>query len=87
VSTSRPSWCNQCREAAQVLDTLAYHRTLKSWSVRLYVKKETATHTVCLVLVLHVELAQTEIAQSNVTSVVEQDVLGLQVSVNDVEAV
>ena len=70
-----------------MLDTLAYHRMLKAWSVRLYIKKGTATHTVCLVLILHVELAQTEITQSNVTSVVKQDVLGFQVSVNDVEAV
>jgi hypothetical protein len=44
-------------------------------------------HTVCSVLVLHVQLTETEVAKSNMSSVVEKDVLGLQVTVNDVETV
>lgn len=35
----------------------------------------------------HVQLAKTEVAQSNVSSVVEQNVLWLQVAIDDVEAV
>jgi hypothetical protein len=53
----------------------------------MYRNQDTATHTVCLVLILHIEFAQTEVAKSNVTSVIKQDVLGLQISVDDVEAV
>lgn len=43
--------------------------------------------TVRAVFVLHVQLAQTEIAQRNVTCVIEQNVLGLQITVNDIESV
>jgi hypothetical protein len=43
--------------------------------------------TVCAVLILHVELAETEITKGNVARVVEKNVLGLQIAVNDVEAV
>jgi hypothetical protein len=43
--------------------------------------------TVCAVLILHVKLAETEITEGNMARVVEKNVLGLQVTVNDVEAV
>jgi hypothetical protein len=41
--------------------------------------------TVGPVFVFHVQFAKAEIAQSNVTSIIEEDVLGLQVSVNNIE--
>lgn len=43
--------------------------------------------TVCLVFVLHVQLTKTKVAERNVASVIEQDVLGFQVSVDDIEPV
>jgi hypothetical protein len=43
--------------------------------------------TVCAVLIFHVELAETEIAKGNMARVVEKNVLGLQITVNNVEAV
>jgi hypothetical protein len=43
--------------------------------------------TVCAVLILHVKLAETEIAKGNMARVVEKNVLGLQITVNNVEAV
>ena len=43
--------------------------------------------TVGLILVLHVQLAQTEVAECNVTSVIEKNVLWLQITIDDVEAV
>lgn len=43
--------------------------------------------TVCSVLVLHVQLAKTEIAESNVSSIIEKNVLGLEISVDDLESV
>lgn len=45
------------------------------------------TEGVGAVFVLHVQLAETEIAQGDVALVVEQNVLGLQITVDDVEAV
>jgi hypothetical protein len=41
--------------------------------------------TVCSVFILHVQLAETEVAESNVSSVVEKNILRLQVAVDDVE--
>ena len=55
----------------------------KFWSEILW----RSTECVGLVLILHIELAQSEIAQRNVTSVVEQNVLGLEIAVDDVESV
>jgi hypothetical protein len=43
--------------------------------------------TVCSVFVLHVKLAKTKVAQRDVSSVIKKDVLGLQVTVDDVETV
>jgi hypothetical protein len=43
--------------------------------------------TVCPVLILHIQLAETEIAEGDVTGVIEEDVLGLEVTVDDLEAV
>lgn len=48
---------------------------------------QVVTLTVRPVLILHVQLAQTEIAERDMASVIKQDVLRLQVSINDVEAV
>ena len=42
--------------------------------------------TVGPVLVLHIELAKSEVAQGDVTGVIKQDILRLQIPVNDVEA-
>ena len=39
-----------------------------------------ATERVCLVRVLHVEFAQAEVTQGDVTCVIKQNVLGLQVT-------
>ena len=39
-----------------------------------------STECVCGIRVLHVKLAQTEITQSDVTGVVEEDILGLEVT-------
>jgi hypothetical protein len=46
-----------------------------------------ATKGVGAVAVLHVHLAQTEIAQRNMAGVIKQDVLWLEVAVDDVERV
>ena len=43
--------------------------------------------TIRPVLILHIELAQPEIAQSNVACVIEQDILGFKVAVDDIESV
>ena len=43
--------------------------------------------TIRPVFILHVELAETEIAKSNVSSVIKQNVFWLQVTVDDVETV
>lgn len=43
--------------------------------------------TIRPVLVLHVELAETKVTKGNVTSVIQQDILWLQVAVDDIEAV
>ena len=43
--------------------------------------------TVCAVLILHVELAETEVAKRNVSCVVKKNVLWFQVTVDDVETV
>ena len=43
--------------------------------------------TVCSVLVFHIKFAETEIAEGDVTGVVEKDVLRLQVPIDDFEAV
>jgi hypothetical protein len=43
--------------------------------------------TVGPVFILHVKLAETKVAKSNVSSVIKQNVLWLQVTVNDIEAV
>jgi hypothetical protein len=43
--------------------------------------------TVCPILVLHVQLAKTEIAKSNMSSVIEKNVLRLEISVNNLESV
>ena len=42
--------------------------------------------TVGSVLILHVQLAETEIAESNVSSVIQENVLGLQISVDDLKS-
>lgn len=44
-------------------------------------------HTVGLLGLAHVQLAQTEITQSDVSGVIKQDVLWLEIAVDDVEAV
>jgi len=46
-----------------------------------------STESVCLVLVLHVQLAQAEIAERDVADVVDEDVLRLEIAVDDAEAV
>lgn len=43
--------------------------------------------TICAILILHVQLAKPEITKSNVSSVIEQNILWLQVTVDDVETV
>lgn len=43
--------------------------------------------TVCPILILHIQLAETEIAEGNVTGVIKKDILGLQVTVDDLETV
>jgi hypothetical protein len=45
------------------------------------------SHTVSPIVLLHVQLAETKVAQSDVSSVVQQDVLRLQVAVDDIETV
>lgn len=41
--------------------------------------------TVCAILILHVQLAQTKVAQGNVASVVQKDILRLEITVDDLE--
>ena len=41
--------------------------------------------TVCSVLVLHIQLAKTEIAQSDVPGIIEKNVLRLQITIDDIE--
>ena len=41
--------------------------------------------TISPVFILHVQLAKTKITQSDVSSVIKQDVLRLEVAVDDVE--
>lgn len=43
--------------------------------------------TVGSVLILHVQLAKTEIAQCNMASVIKQNVLGFEIAVDDLEPV
>lgn len=43
--------------------------------------------TVCPVFVFHVKLAETKVAESNVSCVIEQNILWLQVTVDDIETV
>lgn len=43
--------------------------------------------TVGLVFVLHVQLTQAKVAKRDMASVIEENVLGLQVTVDDVESV
>lgn len=45
------------------------------------------TLTVGLIAFTYVEFTQAKIAERNVAGIIEQNVLGLQVAVNDVEAV
>ena len=42
-------------------------------------------HTVSPVLILHIQLAQTKIAQCDMTSVIKENVLRLQITINDIE--
>ena len=43
--------------------------------------------TICPVLVSHVEFAEAKVAEGDVARVVEEDILGLEIAVDDVEAV
>lgn len=43
--------------------------------------------TVCPVLIFHIQLAETEITEGNVTGVIKKNILGLQVTVNNLETV
>lgn len=43
--------------------------------------------TVGSVLILHVQLAKTEIAQRNMAGVIKQDILGFEIAVDDLESV
>lgn len=46
-----------------------------------------STECVGCLIVIHVELAETEVAQRDVSSVVEENILGLEIAVDHVEAV
>lgn len=54
---------------------------------RKLVKVQQRDLTVCSVLVLHVQLAKSEIAQSDVASIIEENVLRFEITVNDLETV
>lgn len=43
--------------------------------------------TVCPILILHIQLAKTEVAKRNVSAVIKKDVLGLEIAVDDLEPV
>lgn len=42
--------------------------------------------TVCPVLILHIQLAETEVTEGDMTSIIEENILGLEVTVDDLEA-
>lgn len=44
------------------------------------------SHTVGSVTVAHVQLAEAKVAQSNVSCVIKQDVLWLEITIDDVES-
>lgn len=46
-----------------------------------------ATEGVGTILVLHVKLAQSKVAKGDMTSVIQQDVFGFQIPVDDLESV
>jgi hypothetical protein len=50
-------------------------------------KKGKLRRTVCTVLILHIQLAQTEIAKGDVTGIVKKDILGLEITVDNLETV
>ena len=66
-------------------DTPEYRRMLYLISY-LERKGDAECPTVCPILVFHVEFAQSEVAQSDMSSIVKKDVLGFQVAVDDLEA-
>lgn len=43
--------------------------------------------TVCAVLILHVQFAEAEIAEGDMTGIIEENILGLEITVDDLEAV
>ncbi len=43
--------------------------------------------TVGTIFILHVQFAQTKVAESNMAGVIEENVLGLEITVDDVETV
>ena len=44
-------------------------------------------HTICLVVLLHIEFTEAEITQGNVPGVIKKDIFGFEVSVDNIESV
>jgi bifunctional pyridoxal-dependent enzyme with beta-cystathionase and maltose regulon repressor activities len=85
ASTNRQSWCSPHQLGAPEQDIQAFRKMLKlvsKASLQLVL-----VLTVRPILVLHVQFAETEVAESNMARVIEEDVFGFQITVNDVESV
>lgn len=67
-------------------DTLEFHRKLvvvRKGSDR---TRGARGLTVCSVFILHIQFAETEIAQSDVAGIIEKNIFGFQVTVDDLES-
>lgn len=85
-STNPPFWCSLDQAGVREQDILEYRRTLHGLASWLSSFEDGRVLTVGSIVILHVQLAQTKVAKRNVPRVVEQNVLGLQVAVDDVES-
>lgn len=84
-STNQQSWCILVRGGVLEPNTREYRRKLAAVSEAL--GKGWDGLTVSPVVFLHVQLAESKVAQCNVTCVIQQDVFWLKISVDDVETV
>lgn len=70
ASTSRPSLCSRDRGVILERDIPVYHRTLEQSISLVYAAKWNISLTVRTVLVFHIQLAKTEVAQRNVPRII-----------------
>lgn len=71
--------------AAQAQCTPEFHRKLAIMVEFVLCQEHYSILTICLLRFRHVELAETKIAQRNMTRVIQEDVLWLQITMKDFE--